>query len=290
MASISMAKPRFSASGMPAELMPTTWPAAFRSGPPELPWLMAASVWIRFFSVVWPSSQRAALGRHDAGGDGRGVTEGQRVADGHDLVTDLHGVRGPQGRRHQLGGVAQADEGDVVARRGADEVGADRALVAQLDLDDVGAVDDVRVGEHQPVGGDDDARAGGERDHLVAAGLAELDRHDRRRDLLEEGPQVEGLTAQCLRGRLDRSGPDRGRALRADRGPPRSRRHRPPPRPRGLRRGRRGRRGGTARRAVSTAAGPPAVGAGSFPRRGLTPRRSWPSCALRGCIGHPSGN
>ena len=29
-------------------LTPTTRPAAFRSGPPELPWLMAASVWIEF--------------------------------------------------------------------------------------------------------------------------------------------------------------------------------------------------------------------------------------------------
>ena len=28
------------------ELMPTTSPLALTSGPPELPWLMAASVWI----------------------------------------------------------------------------------------------------------------------------------------------------------------------------------------------------------------------------------------------------
>ena len=32
-------------------LTPTTSPAAFRSGPPELPWLMAASVWIEFEMV-----------------------------------------------------------------------------------------------------------------------------------------------------------------------------------------------------------------------------------------------
>ena len=29
-----------------AELTPTTWPCAFSSGPPELPWLSAASVWM----------------------------------------------------------------------------------------------------------------------------------------------------------------------------------------------------------------------------------------------------
>ena len=32
-------------------LTPTTWPAALRSGPPELPWLMAASVWMAFETV-----------------------------------------------------------------------------------------------------------------------------------------------------------------------------------------------------------------------------------------------
>ena len=33
-----------------AVLMPTTLPPASRRGPPELPGLMAASVWIRFVS------------------------------------------------------------------------------------------------------------------------------------------------------------------------------------------------------------------------------------------------
>jgi hypothetical protein len=31
--------------------MPMTWPALLTSGPPELPGLMAASVWMRFRSV-----------------------------------------------------------------------------------------------------------------------------------------------------------------------------------------------------------------------------------------------
>jgi hypothetical protein len=29
-----------------AELMPMTWPWLLNSGPPELPWLIAASVWM----------------------------------------------------------------------------------------------------------------------------------------------------------------------------------------------------------------------------------------------------
>ena len=34
-------------------LTPTTWPAASSSGPPELPWLIGASVWIEF-GIVRP--------------------------------------------------------------------------------------------------------------------------------------------------------------------------------------------------------------------------------------------
>ena len=43
-----MEKPMFWASRMIAVLMPTTSPSALTSGPPELPGLMAASVWIRW--------------------------------------------------------------------------------------------------------------------------------------------------------------------------------------------------------------------------------------------------
>ena len=41
------------AGAMTAVLMPTTSPAEFRSGPPELPGFKAASVWIRL-SIRWP--------------------------------------------------------------------------------------------------------------------------------------------------------------------------------------------------------------------------------------------
>ena len=44
-----------------ATLMPTTWPSMLNSGPPELPGLIAASVWIRSGS----SARRRALGPDD---------------------------------------------------------------------------------------------------------------------------------------------------------------------------------------------------------------------------------
>ena len=55
--SIGMAKPMPVESRSTAVLMPMTAPAASRSGPPLLPGLIAASVWIRFVSwssaVIW---------------------------------------------------------------------------------------------------------------------------------------------------------------------------------------------------------------------------------------------
>jgi hypothetical protein len=46
---MGMAKPTFMAmAGLRmAELIPTTAPSKLKSGPPELPWLMAASVWMK---------------------------------------------------------------------------------------------------------------------------------------------------------------------------------------------------------------------------------------------------
>ena len=41
---MGMAKPMLLAFARMAALMPTTSPFRLRSGPPELPWLMAASV------------------------------------------------------------------------------------------------------------------------------------------------------------------------------------------------------------------------------------------------------
>ena len=64
-----------------AVLMPTTAPEASTSGPPELPGLIAASVWMRF-EIRLPSSSVivAALAGHDAAGDGERVGA-ERAAD-----------------------------------------------------------------------------------------------------------------------------------------------------------------------------------------------------------------
>ena len=53
--SIGMAKPMPFESAAIAVLMPMTLPSASSSGPPELPGLIAASVWIRLFRAWLPS-------------------------------------------------------------------------------------------------------------------------------------------------------------------------------------------------------------------------------------------
>ena len=59
---IGIAKPMPSASAATAVLMPMTLPPASRSGPPLLPGLIAASVWIRLRIAV-PSVDRRWSGR-----------------------------------------------------------------------------------------------------------------------------------------------------------------------------------------------------------------------------------
>ena len=53
--SIGIAKPMPFESAAIAVLMPTTSPSASSSGPPELPGLIAASVWIRLLRFWLPS-------------------------------------------------------------------------------------------------------------------------------------------------------------------------------------------------------------------------------------------
>ena len=58
---MGMAKPTFMAMAgfRMAELMPMTSPRKLKSGPPEFPWLMAASVWMKSsYCVIRPPSMR----------------------------------------------------------------------------------------------------------------------------------------------------------------------------------------------------------------------------------------
>jgi hypothetical protein len=81
-------------------LMPMTLPRESSSGPPLLPGLMAASVWIRPSIIAVFILQTAAERTDDAGGERAFEAEG--VADGEHFLADLKVV-----------GIAQAHEGSL---------------------------------------------------------------------------------------------------------------------------------------------------------------------------------
>ena len=127
------------------ELMPMTWPSRSRSGPPELPWLIAASVWIAslmaklFGEVIVP-----VQGAHDSARDG--LVEPERAADGDDLVADLDRARVAELKRRELRarGV-DLDDGDVGGGIRADELCVVCRAVREFDRDRACAGDDMVV-------------------------------------------------------------------------------------------------------------------------------------------------
>ena len=104
-------------------LIPTTSPRVLISGPPELPGLMAASVWI-----IWTEVPAHALERdvaphvgHDADRHAV-VAEAERVADGHHPLADLELVGVAERQRRERGARLDLDQGDVGARVLADDL------------------------------------------------------------------------------------------------------------------------------------------------------------------------
>ena len=150
---------KFSSVGLASPVtIPITWPSRFRSGPPELPGLTAASNWTSPVSC-WldPRHAEGAIETGDDPGAHRAV-EPERVADDERFVADAHRVQIPQRRRDQLRrGARGAQDSDVVLRLLDHNLGGRLRAVGegQLDLDGVG--DDVQAGEDVAPVGDEHA-------------------------------------------------------------------------------------------------------------------------------------
>ena len=140
-----------------AVLMPTTLPAMSTSAPPELPGLMAASVWMKTCA-----SECAYLGagqrRDDAAG--HGLADAERIADRQHLVAHLDRVGVLE---LQIGETAIAaldpqhrDVGLVVLLH---DLGIELAPVGERDanLGRPADLDDMSVGDDDPLGGNDHA-------------------------------------------------------------------------------------------------------------------------------------
>ena len=173
--STGMAKPMPWAPARMATLTPTSSPSMLSSGPPELPGLIAASVWISaLYDISLFSVTSRCNGADDADGDGVLVAVG--VADGDDRLADHQVVGGAQ--RHdgqRLGGV-DLDEGQVGLGVAGDDAGRVHGAVGQADAQRVHVLDDVVVGDDVAARVDDDAGA-----HAVhTTGGGNRPRHGRR--------------------------------------------------------------------------------------------------------------
>ena len=102
-----------------AELTPITSPSRLTSGPPELPGLIAASVWMALMyalsldRLLAAGGDRPVLRADDAAGDGAG--QAQRRADGEHRVADDDAVGVAERQRGQVLGV-HLEHREVVAR------------------------------------------------------------------------------------------------------------------------------------------------------------------------------
>ena len=124
--------------------------------------------------------QRAAERGDDAGGDGR--VEAERIADrDRDLAAlQLRAVAEPGGRQRHVG--LDPQQREVGVGIVAEHAGLEFAAFERRQRDDARALHDMRVGERQPVGGDDDAGAGAG----VAAAALDVDAHDARADAVDD--------------------------------------------------------------------------------------------------------
>ena len=155
--------------------MPTTSPSASSSGPPELPGLIEASVWIAAVDrEVGERVDRAVGGRDDArpratGSARTGCRSPRPPSPTSTSVSEPSG----SGCRSSPSG-STFEQGDVGEGIEADDVRRDLVAVGELNVDLVGLVqrpvrragrlgvgDDVGVGEDLAVVGDDEARSPG---------------------------------------------------------------------------------------------------------------------------------
>ena len=168
-AAIGIAKPRPSAFDATAVLMPTTLPAPSRSGPPLLPGLIAASVWIRPSRVVsrpvdWSVTVICAVQAGDDPARHGLRVAAERAADRDRGLADLEGGRvadrrGVEPRRVDL------DEREVGVVRDADDARRQLRAIGEGDRQALAVGDDVAVREDVAVRGQHDARTDAARRH-----------------------------------------------------------------------------------------------------------------------------
>ena len=169
-------------------LTPTTCARLVTSGPPELPGLSAASVWIRFSIRRTVRARKRSAERADHAG-GHRVLKAKRIADrDHQLARTQRG-RIAERRRDQIRR-RDAQNGEIRVRIVTDEVRHEipavwqrhadaRRLARRSDLV-AKAGDDVTVGEDEAVGREDESRSRAARIHFDDRWTDEVHGRDHR--------------------------------------------------------------------------------------------------------------
>ena len=140
--------------------------------------------------------ETAVESAHDADGHRGAAGQPEGRADGNGGLAHLQ-LRGRAHAGHGEGAAVDLHDGDIGLGVGAEHLGRQLATVVEDDLDRVGPVDDVEVGQHVPVASDQDSGAAG-----IALLALDPDLGDRRAGPL--GDLDDGLTA----GRRNRPGRD----------------------------------------------------------------------------------
>ena len=145
-------------------LTPTTSPAALSSGPPELPWLMAASVWIelemvKLFGEVISRFSALTMPLVSVPSSPKGLPSATTLS-----PTDSDVRVAERERDQDVRGSVDLDDGEVGGRVRADDGRVVGRAVPEADRDRLGAVHDVVVRDDVALGVEDEAGA-------LAAGL-----------------------------------------------------------------------------------------------------------------------
>src|SRR5919199_236606 len=134
--------------------MPMTSPRMLTRGPPELPRLMAASVWMKRRKLA-PGSVCRSLVEMMPAVNLCSRPNGEPPASTPSPTRPASG--GPRGTAGQLAARVHLDDGDVGLLVGADDRAAQLLARLELDHDARHALDDVVVGEDDPLRVDDEA-------------------------------------------------------------------------------------------------------------------------------------
>ena len=191
-----------------AVLTPITSPSEDTSGPPELPGLSAASVWMTS-SIMRPFRELSERPSAETITGGHAGVEAQRIADRDHQLAAPQRLGIAQARRRQGHVFLDAGEREIRIEIAAEDARGKPAALHRRNVRGPGGVDDMRVGDDEAVGRDQEPRS---RAQTPAVRAPRIEPDNARSDRIDNGGHGLGigvkqhafLRAALLRGRMVR--------------------------------------------------------------------------------------